>query len=358
MKTLNDIISFPFGAQLKNRFMLAPLTNRQSHEDGTLGEDEFNWLTMRAKGGFGLTMTCASHVQDIGKGFPGQLGIFNDIHIEGHKKLVEGIKAHDSLAVIQLHHAGMRSPKDVINQQPVCPSYNEECDAKALTLDEVKLLRDDFITAAQRAKKAGYDGIEVHGAHGYILCQFLSPEINKREDEYGGSLKNRSRILFEIVDGIRKTCGNKFLIGVRLSPERFGMDLQEIKTISQQFIDQGQIDFLDISLWDCFKYPEDSKYKDKTLLDHVTSLDFRDIKLTVAGKISSGKDVHDILKSNVDFVTIGRSAILHHDFPKQVMKNPEFTPTPLPVTPEYLKSEGLSDTFIAYMDRWPNFVKK
>ena len=358
MKSLNDIISFPCGAQIKNRFMLAPLTNRQSHEDGTLGEDEYNWLTMRAKGGFGLTMTCASHVQNIGKGFPGQLGIYNDIHIEGHKKLVEGIKAHDSLAVIQLHHAGMRSPKDVINQQPVCPSYNEECDARALTLEEVKTLRDDFITAAQRAKKAGYDGIEVHGAHGYILCQFLSPEINKREDEYGGSLENRSRILFEIVDGIRKTCGNEFLIGVRLSPERFGMDLQEIKILSQQFIDQGQIDFLDISLWDCFKYPEDKAYKDKTILEHVTSLDFKDVKLTVAGKISSGKDVYDILKSNVDFVTIGRSAILHHDFPKQVMKNAAFTPTPLPVTPEYLKNEGLSDTFIAYMDRWPDFVKK
>ena len=190
------------------------------------------------------------------------------------------------------------------------------------------------------------------------MCQFLSPEINKRDDEYGVSLENRSRILFEIVDGIRKTCGNEFLIGVRLSPERFGMDLQEIKTISQQFIDQGQIDFLDISLWDCFKYPENEQYKDKTLLDHITSLDFKDVKLTVAGKISSGKDVHDILKSNVDFVTIGRSAILHHDFPKQVMKNPEFSPTPLPVTPEYLKNEGLSDTFIAYMDRWPDFVKK
>ena len=166
MKTLNDNISFTCGAQLKNRFMLAPLTNRQSHEDGTLGEDEYNWLTMRAKGGFGLTMTCASHVQEIGKGFPGQLGIFNDIHIDGHKKLVEGIKAQNSLAVIQLHHAGMRSPKDVINQQPVCPSYNEECDARTLTLEEVKILRDDFITAAQRAKKAGYDGVEVHGAHG------------------------------------------------------------------------------------------------------------------------------------------------------------------------------------------------
>lgn len=357
MKKSNDPLKFSCGAKMNNRFMLAPLTNQQSNEDGTLSEDEFNWLTLRAKGGFGLVMTCASHVQEIGKGFPGQLGIFDDKHIEGHIKLVNAIKSHDSLAVIQLHHAGMRSPKEVINQQPVCPSYNEKLEARTLTLDEVKTLRDDFIKAAQRAQIAGYDGIEVHGAHGYILCQFLSSEINNREDKYGGSLENRSRIIFEIVDGIRKTCGNSFLIGVRLSPERFGMDLQEIKTISQQLIDYGQIDFLDISLWDCFKYPEDEIYKDKTLLEHVTSIDYKDVKLTVAGKITSGKEAYKILNSDVDFVTIGRSAILHHDFPKQVIQNPNFEPKPLPVSKAHLKNEGLSDVFINYMNRWPGFIE-
>ena len=353
---LTDTITFSCGAQTKNRFMLAPLTNRQSHEDGTLSDDEFNWLTMRAKGGFGLTMTCASHVQEIGKGFPGQLGIFDDKHIDGHTKLAKAIQSHGSLAVIQLHHAGMRSPKEVIHQQPACPSYNEEFDTKALSLDEVKTLRDDFISASVRSQKAGYDGIEVHGAHGYILCQFLSTEINKREDEYGGSLENRSRILFEVINGIREKCGTDFLIGVRLSPERFGMDLQEIKTLSQQLIDKGNIDFLDISLWDCFKYPEDENYKNKTLLEQITALDYKNVKLTVAGKLSSGKDVHEILNSNVDFVTIGRSAILHHDIPKLIMQDSSFTPQSIPVSKDYLKNEGLSDTFIDYMNRWPGFV--
>ena len=337
--------------------MLAPLTNRQSHEDGTLSETELNWLAMRAKGGFGLVMTCASHVQEIGKGFPGQLGIFDDKHIEGHIKLSKEIQSYGSLAVVQLHHAGMRSPIEVIKQQPVCPSVNDEFNTRALTLEEVITLREDFIKAAVRAQKAGYDGIEVHGAHGYILCQFLSNEINSRNDQYGGSLENRSRILFEIVDGIRNTCGKNFLIGIRLSPERFGMNLQEIKTISQRFIDQGNIDFLDISLWDCFKFPEDKAYQNQTLLDHFTGLDLKDVKLTVAGKISSGRDVHSILNSNVDFVTIGRSAILHHDFPKRVLKDSNFKPKALPVSKSYLKKEGLSTTFINYMNRWPDFVK-
>ena len=358
MKSPTDSLTFSCGAKMKNRFMLAPMTNTQSHDDGTLSETELNWLTMRAKGGFGLVMTCASHVQEIGKGFPGQLGIFNDKHIEGHKHLAKSIKKEGSLAVIQLHHAGMRSPKEVINTKPVAPSFIKKFDTRALTLDEVKEARNDFIKSAQRSLEAGYDGVEIHGAHGYLLCQFLSSEHNLRNDEYGGSLENRSRIIFEIVDGIRETCGSEFLIGVRLSPERFGMDIKEIKTISQQLIDQGNIDFLDISLWDCFKYPEDPKYKDKKLLDHFTELNLNNVKLTVAGKINSAKDVHNILDSKVNFVAIGRGAILHHDYPKKVMENPNFKPIELPVSKTHLKKEGLSEAFINYMNRWPDFVKE
>ena len=255
MKKLDNKIIFPCGISMKNSFMLAPLTNTQSFEDGCLSNDEYNWLVMRAKGNFGMTMSCASHVQPIGKGFPGQLGIFDDIHIEGLKRLTDKIKSFDSLAVAQLHHAGMRSPEDIIGERPVCPSSDDETNSRALTLDEVKELIDDFISAAVRAQKSGYDGVEIHGAHGYILCQFLSPSINKRDDDYGGSLENRSRIIFEIINGIREECGDSFLLGVRLSPERFGMDLKEIKTVCKQLINTQKIDFLDISLWDSFKYP-------------------------------------------------------------------------------------------------------
>ena len=236
MKNLNDQIKFPCGLTMKNRFMLAPLTKTQSKENGKLSDDEYNWLTMRAKGNFGLTMSCASHVQAIGKGFPGQLGIFGDEHIEGLKRLTDEIKSHDSLAVAQLHHAGMRSPEDIIGEQPVCPSDDEETNSRALSIDEVKRLRDDFIEAGVRAKKAGYQGVEIHGAHGYILCQFLSSDINKRDDEYGGNLENRSRIIFEIVDGIRDKCGSEFLLGVRLSAERFGIKLGESKELCLSLI--------------------------------------------------------------------------------------------------------------------------
>lgn len=352
------MIKFPCGATMKNRFGLAPMTNCQSHENGQLSDDEFTWLTKRAEGGFGLTMTCASHVQEIGKGFPGQLGIFSDALMDGHKRLASEIKNHGSLAVIQLHHAGLRSPEKLIGEAPVSPSANEKHGSRALSLEEVHQLRDDFIAAAVRSQKCGYDGIEVHGAHGYIICQFLSSQYNQRTDEYGGSLTNRARLLFEIVDGIREACGKDFLLGVRLSPERFGMDILEIKEVCARLIAEENTDFLDISLWDCFKYPEDEAYKDHTLLEHFTSLDYKHVKWTVAGKIRNGKEVHQILDAGVDFVSIGRSAILHHDFPKLVMENPDFEPVPNPVSKEHLRKEGLGEKFVDYMSRWPDFVEK
>jgi len=357
MKELNNTINFPCGAKMKNRFMLAPLTNSQSHEDGKLSDDEFHWLTMRAKGQFGLVMTCASHVQAVGKGFPGQLGIFGEKHIEGHTRLAKAIQAHGSLAVLQLHHAGMRSDPKLIEGAPVAPSAVERKGARGLTLEEVKQLRDDFIQSAVWAKKCGYDGVEIHGAHGYVVAQFLSQSINQRTDEYGGNLENRARLLFEIINGVRESCGAEFLLGVRISPERFGMQLSEMKILCQQLIDSGKIDFLDVSLWDVFKYPEEGEHKGKSLLNHFTELDYKDVKLTVAGKIHTAEDVAKILASKVDFVTVGRAGILHHDFPVKVMNDATFKIASLPVTTQYLQTEGLSETFINYMKNWKGFVE-
>ena len=355
-KSSETPVYFSCGRVMKNKFMLAPLTNTQSLEDGRLSDDEYKWLTMRAKGQFGLVMTCASHVQACGKGFPGQLGIFSDEHIEGHKKLSKGIRTYGSLAVVQLHHAGMRSPAELIRQTPVCPSANEEHGARELSLSEIKQLKDDFIMAALRAQKCGYDGVEVHGAHGYIIAQFLSPTINKRTDNYGGSLENRARILFEIVDGIRNACGKNFLLGVRLSPERFGLKLMEMKQICEQLIAENKIDFLDVSLWDIYKLPEEKEYQHQPLLSYFTGLDLKHVRLTVAGKIRNGEDVKNALDSGIDFVTIGRSAILHHDFPEKVMHNSNFKAVETPVSREYLHNEGLGNNFVDYLRRWPNFV--
>ena len=341
---------------MKNRFMLAPLTNLQSHEDGVLSDEEFKWLTMRARGGFGLTMTCAAHVQAVGQGFPGQLGIFDNDHIEGLTRLAKEIKKQGSIAICQLHHAGMRSPEDLIGETPVCPSYNEKTGARALSYEEVEQLRDDFIAAAMRAQEAGFDGVEIHGAHGYVLCQFFASGINNREDIYGGSLANRYRILFEIIDGVRECCHDNFMLGVRLSPERFGMKLDEVKQIAQRLFNEGKIEFLDMSLWDVFKEPNEEDKQGRTLLSYFTDLDRQNVRLGIAGKIRTPEEVERALAGGVDWIMLGRAAILHHDFPAQQQKNPSFSPVTLPVPREHLEKEGVSEKFIEYLSAWKGFV--
>jgi 2,4-dienoyl-CoA reductase-like NADH-dependent reductase (Old Yellow Enzyme family) len=344
------------GLAMKNRFMLAPLTNQQSHPDGRLSQEEFNWLTLRAKGGFGLTMTCAAHVQRIGQGFPGQLGVFSDDQLPGLAHLATAIKAEDSLAFAQLHHAGMRAPAELIGEQPVCPSEEPKTGARALTGAEVEQLTEDFIAAAVRCQKAGFDGVEIHGAHSYILCEFLSPTINRRTDRWGGSLENRARIVFDIVAGVRERCGPAFGLGVRLSPERFGVLLPEIRDLAQQILSDGRLDFLDMSLWDVAKEPEDEAFKGRSLMSWFTELDRAGTRLGVAGKITTAAQSRQVIEQGADFPVIGRAAILHHDFPQRVKADPEFRPIALPVTRAYLAEQGLSPAFQDYMTRWEGFV--
>jgi 2,4-dienoyl-CoA reductase-like NADH-dependent reductase (Old Yellow Enzyme family) len=142
-----------------------------------------------------------------------------------------------------------------------------------------------------------------------------------------------------------------------LSPERFGMLLSEVKVVCEQLINEHDIDFLDLSLWDVFKHPEEKEHKDKSLLQHFSELDYKDVKWTAAGKINTGKEVHATLDAGVDFVTIGRAAILHHDFARKVMADPNFEPIKLPVTEAHLAKEGLSEKFLTYMKGWDGFVK-
>ena len=301
-------------------------------------------------------MTCAAHVQAIGQGFPGQLGIFSDDHLEGLSKLASGIKSENSLAVVQLHHAGMRSPVDLIGQAPVCPSDHTDTNSVGLSSEGVKELIEDFICGAERAEKAGFDGVEIHGAHGYILAQFLSGTINQRQDEFGGCIENRMRPITAIIDGIRARCRPDFLLGLRLSPERFDVHLPDIVEVAKNVLSAGKIDFLDMSLWDSFKEPEDQAFKGRTLLSYFTELKRGNVALGIAGKLRNPEEVNQAMAADIDFVMLGRAAILHHDFPRQMKIDPNFTPIKNPVSADHLRKEGLGEAFITYMSGWKGFV--
>jgi 2,4-dienoyl-CoA reductase-like NADH-dependent reductase (Old Yellow Enzyme family) len=337
--------------------MLAPLTNWQSNEDGTISDDELNWLTMRAKGGFGLTITCAAHVQSSGKGFPGQLGIWSDVHLPGLERLAKALNKEGSLSSVQLQHSGLRAPKSLTGEAPRAPWADVETGARALSTDEVEQLAEDFILAGLRAEKAGFHGVELHAAHGYMLCAFLDAEHNLRADKFGGSFDNRIRMLFHIITGLRERAGIHFQIGVRISPERYGIPLPEARNLAEKLMLCGMIDYLDISMWDAFKQAMDEAYRERSLLEYFSKLPRGTTRLGVAGKITTGARAQACMDAGIDYVLIGRAGILHHDFPKRVAQSSEFESIALPVTQAYLRAEGLGPSFINYMQTtWKNFV--
>ena len=215
----------------------------------------------------------------------------------------------------------------------------------------------DFITCARRAEQAGFQGVELHGAHGYLLAQFLDAEHNQRDDRYGGSFDNRCRVLFEIIDGIRAATGPQFQLGLRLSPERFDIRMSESLALAQRVMQGGQIDYLDMSLWDCFKPPQDPAYAGQPLIAHFAALPRGNTRLGVAGKIMDAATAQRCLEAGADFVLIGRGAMLHHDFARRALADPQFRSIERPVSRAHLQAEGLGPAFLQYVaSTWPRFV--
>ena len=343
------------GPAMANRVVLAPLTNKQSHADGTLSKVEHDWLVRRAQGGFALTMTCATYVSPAGKAWHGQIGLCSDAQIPGLANLARGIREAGSISAVQLHHGGRRASES--GQELVSAWDDPETGARAMTTAEVEQVVEDFAIAALRADRAGFDGVELHGAHGYLIGQFLDAEHNHRQDGYGGSLANRSRLLFAIIDQVRARCRPDFQIGLRLSPERYGIPLDEALATAERAMTEGQIDYLDMSLWDCFKQPDELGRGPARLIDLFARLPRGNCRLGVAGKISDAASAQACLDAGADFAVVGRGAILHHDFARRAIADPGFAMMERPVSRAHLRAEGLGEAFIDYLAGWGDFVK-
>jgi 2,4-dienoyl-CoA reductase-like NADH-dependent reductase (Old Yellow Enzyme family) len=359
--------SYPFINTNKvsfNRIALAPMTNGQSHDDGTLGDDEYRWLVRRAKEGFGILFTCAAHVTPEGQGWPGELGIWHDDHISGLKRLADGIHQHGSLAIVQIFHGGARSPESLTGVQPWSASAHtmtvgqKDIQVHEGTIEDIDHVTTAFVNAAKRAHQAGMDGIELHAAHGYLLHQFISSATNQRQDAYGGNFENRIRLLRNILKRIQEVLPSNFLVGIRISPEDKytfkGIDFDESLQLAQILQNDGA-NFLDISTWDSFAAPQ--KYPDskKPVISWFREKLGQDYPLLVAGEIWSAQDAQKALDLGADFVSLGRVAIGIADWPTQA-KNPEYQPQRPPYRISQLKEADLGDVFIEYMKRWKGFV--
>ena len=277
-------LTLPRGPAWSNHYALAPLTNKQSHADGTLSDDERRWLVARAEGGFGLVMTCATYVSQAGQAWGGQLGISDDEHVPGLRRLAEELRAAGAVSSVQLHHGGRRADAEVSGVPVRAPWDDESTGASALSTDEVQQAVADFTAGAVRAEAAGFDGVELHGAHGYLIGQFLDGRSNHRTDGYGGSLEDRSRFLREVLAGVRGATGPDFQVGLRLTPERMGITLGEFRDVAAQVMASGELDYLDVSMWDVRKAPHESDAFEGRLVDHVVDLPRHGVRLGVPAR--------------------------------------------------------------------------
>ncbi len=170
-------------------------------------------------------------------------------------------------------------------------------------------------------------------------------------------MENRARFTIEVIEGIRRVCGPDFQIGWRLSIERYGLRMEELREITAEIFDRELIDYLDLALWDSGQVVREGIFKGKTMLSIFTGLPRKGVRLGVAGKIYSGQRAAELLDEGCDFVLIARAGILQRDFPLQVKANPLYDSPKMPLTAEYLRQGGLSERFIDVMRGWQTFVK-
>lgn len=240
--------------ELKNRLVMPPMATNYAAKDGSVTDRQIDYYEERAKGGAGLVIVEISCVDaPIGKGTMRQIVIDHDRFIPGLSKLAKAIKRHGAKAAIQIHHAGRQTSSKITGHQPVAPSPVPVLGGeqpRELTLEEIAALIIRFAEAADRAEKAGFDGVEIHGAHGYLISEFLSPLSNHRQDAYGGSLEKRARFLLEVIKAIRVKVGRDYPVWCRLSGMEIGADggitVEETQTVAQQ-AEKAGVDAIHVS---------------------------------------------------------------------------------------------------------------
>ena len=341
------------GVPLRNRIALAPLTNGQSDADGTLSAVEARWLLRRATGGFGLVSTCATFVSEEGKAWAGQLGIATEGQGEAMRGLAADLAAAGAVGVVQLHHGGAKAE--------LAPTRLSTVDAegqRGATEADIERVVADFVAAALRAQSAGFAGVEVHGANGYLFTQFLAPLDNPRDDAFGGSLENRARFLRRTVQAVRAAVRADFAVGVRLSPvdlwDQRGLVLEDSLQVGRWLADDG-IDWLHLSLRDAGGPPPrqpDAPPVARAFRDVLPA----DLPLLVAGGIDARDKAERARQAGVDVVVLGRAGIVQPDWPT-ASQAAGYAPPSTPWSREHLRSVDVGEAFLGYLRNFAGLVE-
>ena len=339
--------------------MLAALTNKQSHDDGCLSDEETRWLTHRAQGGFGIVTSAAANVTETGKGWEGELGVYDDAHVPGLRTLANKLRNSGALSLVQLFHGGIRAPTQLTGVQPMTASTTPlESDghamAREMTAEEIEATVEAFGQAAHRCEQAGMDGVELHGAHGYLIAQFLTRSCNRRTDAWGLA-HDPIGFLRAIVLRVRELTSPDFLVGVRLSPKMPQLDFtfkDGMRVLDA--VMELELDFIHVSCWDIH---ETAKHNGETvpMTQHYAKVIDNRLPLITTGGVWSADDARLAMSMGADLVGVGRVGIAHPDWPEQLAQVGQPIQRP-PFTVQHLAKASLSPTFIEYMRRWDGFV--
>ncbi len=238
--------------KLPNRFIRSATWEGLAGEDGACTPELVNLMVELVKGGVGLIITGHAYVSPAGQATVRQLGIHNDSLIDGLREMTEAVHREGGRIVMQLAHGGLKADPKITGSTPFGPSTGEgllKSPGREMTLEEIQDTIEAFGQAANRAKEAGFDGVQIHSAHGYLLSQFLSPSYNKRTDNYGGSIENRARTLLEVLQDVRRNVGRYYPVLVKINSEDFmdgGLTLDDFLKVGDM-LDSAGINAVEVS---------------------------------------------------------------------------------------------------------------
>lgn len=300
---------------MRNRIIMPPMANNVADENGTAAATLVEHYRARAAGGPGMIIVEHSYVTRDGRVDAHQLGICDDAHVAALTPIAAAIRGGGALAIIQITHGGSRCPRAATGRQPAGPSDvrvpGDAEDPRPLTIDEIRELPVLFAAAARRAMAAGFDGVEVHGAHGYLLNEFASPHTNRRTDEYGGPLDNRLRVAGEVLTAVRETLGDSLLL------YRFGVEdglddgvTPEVAAEMAPALAGWGVDLLDCSGGLCGSRPADRTGQGFFVPAAAIVRAASPVPVSAVGGISDPRYADDIVRRGlVDAVCVGRAQL-------------------------------------------------
>ncbi|RID84518.1 NADH-dependent flavin oxidoreductase [Peribacillus asahii] len=333
--------TFANGVELKNRIVMAPMTNFSSNPDGTVTEEEVNYYARRSKG-VSMVITACTYVTPNGKGFRGEFGGDSDEMIPSLKQLAKGIKEQGAKAVLQMFHGGRMCPPELVPNGEIVSASDIPAEKggasteepaikpRALTESEVEEIIDAFGETTRRAIKAGFDGVEIHGANGYLIQQFFSPHSNRREDRFGGSLEKRMTFPLAVVDKVQNVvkehAQSPFIVGYRFSPEEPetpGITMADTLALVDALADKD-LDYLHVSLTEFFSTPRRGVDDvNKTRIEYLLETINNRVPLIGVGSIYSADDARKAFETGVPLLALGRELIIDPDWVQKVAEGRE-----------------------------------